>query len=145
MKKLIIPALIIVALVTIFYYLRHPLTTQVIINNHTFNVDLAVTNQEKQLGLGKRDSLASNSGMLFVYDRPDRYTFWMKDMNFPLDFVWINGVTVVDLTSDVKPVSPGQPLSIYSPKTPVDKVLEVNTGTIKRDGISVGNIIIIKN
>ncbi len=123
------------------WYTTHPLGTKLTLRDQTFSIELAVTPQEKQRGLGYRDSLAHNSGMLFVYDHPERYGFWMRGMRFPLDFIWINGLVVVDLTPNVEAPANGMPLISLQPKSPVDKVLEVNAGTIDRLGIQIGDSI----
>ena len=57
----------------------------------------------RNLGLSGRSSLAENEGMLFIFDTPAVYEFWMKDMNFPLDFIWINNGLVVDLSEHIPP------------------------------------------
>jgi uncharacterized protein len=96
--------------------------------------------------LGYRDSLPIDTGMLFVYDHPERYGFWMKGMRFPLDFIWINGNKVADLSPNIlQPVSDAvQPVSL-APAVPADKVLEVNAGVIESLGIRVGDLVQFSN
>ena len=48
-------------------------------------VELAITPEARAQGLSGRPSLSENEGVLFVFDKPDKYSFWMKNMNFPLD------------------------------------------------------------
>lgn len=140
MKKIVLLLTLALIVGIGYFYLRHPLGEKVIINGHAFTVEVAVTNTEKQKGLSGRDSLASDSGMLFIYQSRDRYGFWMKGMRFPLDFIWIDGNTVVDLSENIPaPATPGeQPVEI-APKVPASKVLEVNAGTIRRLGVHVGD------
>lgn len=119
-----------------------PSTASVIIGNTTIKVDVADTSELRSRGLGGRDSLAQNSGMLFIFQKEDKYPFWMKGLNFPLDFIWIRKNTVVDLLPNIKPPTPGQSdqsLTIYAPKVPVDMVLEVPAGTTSRLGVAVGD------
>src|SRR4026208_1251957 len=73
----------------------------VTINGHTLNIEIAQTQIEREKGLSGRDTLPENSGMLFVFDKPDYYAFWMKDMKFPLDFIWIRDQKVVQITEGV--------------------------------------------
>lgn len=146
MKRIIV--IIATALVVFagYFYFRHPLGERIIINGHTINVELAVTDTEKQKGLGYRDSLASDSGMLFVYQNRDRYGFWMKGMRFSLDYIWINGNKVVDLSPDIPaPANPDEPPVTLSPKVPVDKVLEVNAGVIVNTGVRIGDTVQFTN
>jgi uncharacterized membrane protein (UPF0127 family) len=81
--------------------------------------------------------------MLFVFEQPGRFTFWMFEMQFPLDLVWISaGCAVVDLTQNAPPPQPGQSpgdLPRYQPAEPVQYVLEVNAGVIESAGIAVGD------
>ncbi len=64
-------------------------------------------------------------------------------MNFPLDFVWINGNRIVDLTQNVpKPVDANtSDLPTYTTQSPADKVLEINAGMIAKDNIKIGDIV----
>ncbi len=77
--------------------------------------------------------------MLFVFDRPGRHGFWMKGMNFPLDFIWINGGRVAQITENVPAPKNGEaPLSL-APQVEVDTVLEVNGGFAGKYQIKVGD------
>ncbi len=146
MKKILIIFIVALLLFTVLYYVRHPIGEKAIINGHTFHLMLAITEGEKEKGLGYRDSLAADGGMLFVFDHPDRYEFWMKGMRFPLDFIWINGNKVADLSRNIpQPVNEtAQPVRL-SPSVPADKVLEVNAGTIDRVGIKAGDLVELSN
>ncbi len=111
------------------------------IAGHRLDVEIADT-QEKQLqGLSGRDSLAENSAMLFVLKEKHRYTFWMKDMKFPLDFIWIVDGEVVQINPNA-PIELGVKdslLKIYTPYKPVDSVLEANAGWAQKNGIKAGD------
>ncbi|MBI2405118.1 DUF192 domain-containing protein [Candidatus Gottesmanbacteria bacterium] len=138
MKKILIFLVALVGTFTVWYYWRNPLITKVRIRDQVFLVDVAVTSKEKERGLGYRESLLPNYGMLFVYNQKGQYTFWMKEMRFPIDIIWIDGKTIVDITQNA-PVSTGTPLAEYRPKIAVDKVLEVNAGTVEKTGIAIGD------
>lgn len=146
MKKIIIVSLIFLLLFTLYFYIRHPLGAEAIINGHTIRLELAVTATEKEKGLGYRDSLPANGGMLFVYQNKDRYGFWMKGMRFPLDFIWITGNTVVDMSQNIpQPVGDtAQPVSL-APSVAADKVIEVNAGDIDRLGVKIGDLVQFSN
>ncbi len=139
MNRTILIIGIIILLILGFYYRSHPLSSKVKIHDTVFTVETAVTEPQKQLGLGGRTNLETNHGMLFIYDHKEQYNFWMKDMHFPLDFIWINGKTVADITKNVPPpTGDGQP-AIVVPKEQVDKVLEINAGTIQALHIQPGD------
>lgn len=142
MKKFLLAGIIALVIVSTWYYIRHPLGKKAIINGHAINLEIAVTTAEKEKGLGGRDSLPTDNGMLFVYQHKDRYGFWMKGMRFPLDYIWIDGTTVVDLSKNVPPpkTPTEQPVSL-APLVPVDKVLEVNAGVVDKLGIRTGDTV----
>jgi hypothetical protein len=114
----------------------------VTLEGRVFHVDLADTMAKRMRGLSGRVSLTDDQGMLFIFPSPDRYSFWMKDMKFAIDIVWISGTTVVDVTENVPPPAPGQStlsLPMYSPAVPADKVLEINAGLADKLGIGAGD------
>lgn len=102
------------------------------IGKTVYQVDLALTGEEKTQGLSRRPSLADNRGMLFVYDEDAPRAFWMPYMNFPLDMVWIRAdCTVAGVTADVPHPDPATPLSDlphYPSSEPARFVLEINAG-----------------
>lgn len=114
------------------------------INGVTFNVEIADTESKRNKGLSDRESLATDSGMLFVFPKVDKYVFWMKGMKIPLDFIWIKDDTVVDLLPNIQPPKTGEKdenIPVYSSKQEFNKVLEVNMGTIEHLNINVGDMI----
>jgi uncharacterized protein len=116
------------------------------IDGVTFNVEVASTALEQTRGLSFRPSLGANDGMLFIFDTGSVQTFWMKDMNFPLDMIWISGNTVAGFAQDVPAPAPGVQLwqlPIYSSPGNTDKVLEVNAGTVAKYNIKVGDSLTI--
>lgn len=117
---------------------------QVVISDAKIKVEIADTQAKRSQGLGGRESIASDEGMLFIFEKVDKYSFWMKGLKFSLDFVWIRGDQIVDLLTNISPPQPGQKdetLPIYQSKEPIDKVLEVNAGTADRLKIKVGDTI----
>ncbi|KKU28702.1 MAG: hypothetical protein UX80_C0013G0006 [Candidatus Amesbacteria bacterium GW2011_GWA2_47_11b] len=111
---------------------------QLMVGSVTINIEIADTEETRQHGLSGRSSLPANSGKLFVFPQPARHSFWMRDMNFPLDFVWIRSNRVIQLSSSVPATQP--PVTL-TPDQPVDQVLEVNTGFIEKYGIKVGDAV----
>lgn len=114
------------------------------INGAKLKVELADTQAKRSKGLGDRQSLGPNEGMLFIFPKSGKTPFWMKGLTFPLDFVWIRDDKVVDILQNALPPAPNQPdstLPIYEPKVDADKVLEVNAGTVQRLNVKVGDTI----
>lgn len=102
------------------------------------DVTVAATQATREKGLSGREGLGPEEGMYFVFDRPDTYAFWMKDMRFPIDILWIRDGAIADITTDVPVPVPGQELPVYFPKIPVDRVLEVRAGYAKEHGLRIG-------
>ncbi len=100
--------------------------------------EVAISIEDRIKGLSGRADLSENQGMLFVYDKPDIYSFWMKDMNFPIDIIWIDqDYKIVDIAENISPDSFPQ---TFQPLKPAQYILEVNAGFSARNGIEIGNV-----
>ena len=108
-------------------------------------IELPESRAEKALGLGKRPELAWGRGMLFRYDKPGFYGFWMKDVEFDLDFVWLRDGRVVQIHARVPhgPVASGGEVVRVNPAQLVDAVLEVPAGFALASGWSAGDRVAI--
>lgn len=118
--------------------------SELTINEIKLKVEIADTQEKRSKGLGGRVSLSQDSGMLFIFQRADKHSFWMKGLKFPLDFIWIKGDTVVDIITNAQVPALNQndeDLHIYLPKAEVDKVLEVNAGVVETLKIKAGDTI----
>ena len=102
-------------------------------------VELATTTPAIQKGLSGRTSLGPQSGMLFVFPKPAIYRFWMPDMHFPLDIIWINNGKVVDISENVSNEFDLAHPRFYVPSQPAQYVLEVNAGFAASEHIRVGD------
>jgi len=105
------------------------------INNCQFKIEIADDQQERFLGLGKREKMCENCGMLFEFPQKGEYSFCMRDMKFPLDFIWILDYNVISVVKDVPCNFKGE----INPPISVDKVLELNAGTAEKCGIKKGD------
>jgi uncharacterized membrane protein (UPF0127 family) len=114
----------------------------VTIGDARFSVEVVDTPGQRAQGLSGRPALKQGTGMLFIFDAEGAYGFWMKEMQFPLDLVWIDSeCSVVDLTLGAPPPAPGQTqsdLPTYTPNAPVLYVLEINAGEAEAAGIAPG-------
>jgi hypothetical protein len=112
------------------------------IGGQNVKVDLALTGDEQTQGLSGRPSLAQNTGMLFVFNRPDKYLFWMKDMNFSIDMIWITTGMQVDYIE--KNATPGSYPATYGPgenNGTAKYVLEVPSGFADQNNLKIGDIV----
>ncbi len=99
--------------------------------------DLALTEAEQTQGLSGRESLAPNEGMLFLFEKPARYSFWMKDMLFPLDIIWLDeGGRVVFIKKNMPPSTDPE---VLTPTNAALYVLEVPAGTADINHIDIGS------
>ena len=117
----------------------------VTINEHVYGVELADDDNERAKGLSDRDSLSVDQGLLFLFPAHDRYAFWMKDMRFPIDIIWLDEDLIVDISESVPVPVTATYLPRYQPKLPVNKVLELNSGEIKKYGLTVGQKVTFTN
>lgn len=115
--------------------------TKIQIGKASFDVEVAKTSQERATGLGGRQSLSDAEGMLFVFEKDDRFSFWMKNTLIPLDIIWIDkDKKIADITNSAEPEAgkPDSQLRIYKPAVPVRYVLEVKGGIARQKDIRIG-------
>jgi len=110
----------------------------VYLNNQKIWLLLADNPQKRTQGLSGRSGLPQNSGLLFLFDEPGNYSFWMKEMKFSLDFVFIENDQIVDLSENVAYPQNGEEPQTIIAKRDFNKVLELNAGLVKKMGIRVG-------
>jgi len=99
---------------------------------HEFMVEVADTITSRARGLSGRAGLTENQGMFFIFGSQDMHGFWMKDMKFPIDIVWIRGEKIVEFAENAAP-------------EPADKVLEIKAGLAEKLELKVGDKIIFLN
>lgn len=107
------------------------------LDGQVIRVSVAETDAERQLGLGTRDGLAPDEGMLFVFPEDGVYAFWMRDMKFSIDIVWISlDGKIIYIQSDV---SPDTFPKTFGPQTPARYVLELPAKYAVQHGVRVGD------
>jgi len=107
------------------------------INDKIIATTISDTPEKREKGLSGAIKLKENTGMLFVFEQPAMHSFWMKDMLFSLDIIWMdeNG-NVVYIQKDAK--SESYPES-FTPDKPAKYVLEVNAGFSEKNNLKVGD------
>ena len=85
----IVALVLIIAGLLIFFHGTREIKS-VVVGGKTFSVEVARTDMERERGLSLHVPLQNNQGMLFIFQKEDLYGFWMKDMLFPIDIVWID-------------------------------------------------------
>ncbi len=104
---------------------------------HKFDIELAITTEQKSQGLMNRREMPSDSGMLFMYESENDVMMWMKNTYLPLDMVFLNPEgEIVYIEENTTPLS----TRTISSGQNVIGVLELNAGTVLRLGIKIGDI-----
>jgi uncharacterized protein len=112
-------------------------------------LELAISGEQKSMGLMERRRLAANAGMLFVYDstQPADAGFWMYRTHLPLDIAFLDSAGVIRAVRSMTPcpTTIAQGCPTYTPDVPYRYALEVNAGFFARNGIGVGNALILED
>lgn len=109
----------------------------------SLRIEYATTEVARERGLGGRESIANDYGMLFVFKNSDKYGFWMKDTLVPLDIFWLDDKgQVVSIAQDVATSS--YP-NVFYPSTPVRYVLETVAGFARGHSIATSTKLVLKN
>lgn len=153
MKNLLIIIGLLLLLGVVFYFTQNALTgnsfqpfgvgksAKAVIKDQTFTLTVADTQKEQEIGLSEKKSLAKNNGMLFPYKTKSTPTFWMRNMDFPIDIIFISDGKIVTLYKNVKPQASNQNLQLYKPSQPVDNVIEINAGLSDQYGFKEGDVV----
>ncbi len=115
--------------------------TQIQVGQSQLDVEVIHTEARLTQGLSGRDSIGSD-GLLFMMPQRAIQSFWMREMKFDIDIIWIDGTTVVGITKNVPHPDPSTPLSElpnYTSPSPADTVLEVAAGAADQYQITVGD------
>jgi len=109
-------------------------------NDCLFKVEIADNNVSRYQGLSNRESLCSDCGMLFLFSEKKHQNFVMRNMNFPIDIIFIDNKEIVDIHKNAKPEGKNYQ-EIYSSARKADAVLEINASKSRECGLSSGDII----
>ncbi|MFA6273447.1 MAG: DUF192 domain-containing protein [Candidatus Paceibacterota bacterium] len=139
MKKIFVFLVLILLLVIFWRPTTQPApTASLFIGNTEIFIEIAQTPTELTRGLSGRLTLAENSGLFFVFPYSDKHGIWMKEMNFPIDIIWLDeNYKIVAIKTNASPDSYPE---VFTPPTPALYVLEVPAGFAQKHKISIGNI-----
>ncbi len=119
---------------------RHNVT--VTLPNGTVTAEVADTNASREQGLSGKKGLKDGEGILFVFELPGRYGFWMKDMLFPIDIIWFNEKGVV--VNVVENAKPEDYPATYINQAPASYVLEISANKAREYGVYLGSKVILE-
>jgi uncharacterized membrane protein (UPF0127 family) len=113
-------------------------------DNYCVNIEIKDTYEEREVGLMYRENLNENQGMLFVFEQPSRYTFWMKNMLIYIDIIYLDSnITIVDIFQKVPPCVE-EPCELYTPSSEALYVIETKSGFSERHQLKIGQSVEIK-
>lgn len=118
-------------------------TGKINISGKEVNVEIADTPEARKRGLSGKDRLCPDCGMIFLFKEKDNHSFWMKDMKFSIDIIWIDGEEIVYMVKKADRPS-GLHIPSYFPEKKADKVLEVNAGFADENNLKIGDKVDIK-
>ncbi|OGD87644.1 hypothetical protein A2693_01685 [Candidatus Curtissbacteria bacterium RIFCSPHIGHO2_01_FULL_40_12] len=110
----------------------------------SINATVVTAPGERKKGLSKLDLLPLTEGMLFVFEKSGLWGFWMKDMKFAIDIIWIDGnKNIVDIAKNVppEPDDKDRELTVYKPKVEAMYVLEINAGLSDFNNLEIGDAV----
>lgn len=135
-QKLIIALMLLAICLPVVWFISKPHKSIVELNGLKITVEIAANPEARAIGLSKYKALDYNHGMLFVHDQTQKQCFWMKDMKFPIDILWIgSNKQILHIEENVQPNTYPKQLC---PDVPAKYALEVNYGLVNKIGVRVG-------
>lgn len=143
--RFILSALVLALLgVALFQFSRQDLSgPRAQVHGVSLKLLVATTTTAEERGLGGRDALPSDTGMLFVFSEPGPYGIWMKDMRFPIDVFWLGAKGQV--VSMVRDMATSTYPHVFYPPLPATYVLETDAGFAARALVATGTVFELQN
>ena len=149
-------AVLVAALFVTFFFLNHKenqylsnnLKEITLVNSENKQVKIyaeVVDNESaRDQGLSGREKLPENQGMLFVFDSDQVLSFWMKDMKFSLDMIFLDSnYKIIDINENAQPCPSIKNCPIYIAKNPGKYVLEIDAGLAKKNNLKIGDVAVV--
>ncbi|MBI3811600.1 MAG: DUF192 domain-containing protein [Nitrospirae bacterium] len=139
MKKFLIPIFLIAIASATHGQEPTPSTLKMTLpDGKPLQVEVADTPMEQTRGLMFRTDLPEDHGMLFIFERPGKNQFWMKNTLIPLDILWMDDQKrIIHIEYQVPPCKL-DPCPVYGPSAESHYVLEVKAGVVHKRGLRVG-------
>lgn len=114
-------------------------TDRICFKENCYKVEIARTQEEKEKGLMFWENLSKEQGILFINSEENIFSFWMKNMKFPIDIIWLNNnFEVVFIEKNAQPCGESECLNI-NPEKLAQYILEINAGEADRIGLQIGD------
>ncbi len=117
----------------------------VCLKNDCVQVEVVTEEKDMRRGLQGREGLADKRGMLFVFRNDAILSFWMKDMKFAIDMVWIDSSRRIVTIAPSRPPCVKEPCEVYASKTNARYVLELPSGYALKHHFQEGDGLLFKD
>lgn len=136
---------VVVGIIFIFQKAEDPIVERpyVLFSGEKIFVEIADTEEKREKGLSGRDSIGDDEGMLFLFPEGGGYGFWMKEMKFPIDIIWVHKGKIVWIEKNVDPqvgVS-DEKLQVYTFSGSADTVIEIKGGKSDILNLKEGDVV----
>ena len=116
------------------------LKAKVTVKDFELNADVPTTSELMSKGLAVKNQLKENEAMLFIFEESAKHSFWMKDMKFPIDIIWLDSARkVVHIERNLQPCASVFICTGYSPSADSQYVLETVAGFAQRHDVKLGS------
>jgi uncharacterized membrane protein (UPF0127 family) len=112
-------------------------TVPIKIGSQTYTIEIAATHQSRARGLMRRDAMAKDHGMIFVFPKVELQSFWMKNTRIPLDLIYLDASGRV---VSIHRLEPYNLKGVTSPE-PIKYAIELNRGQVSVAGVKPGDLI----
>ncbi len=134
---------ILLFLLFLFSCLNNIFAESICFKDICIEAEVADSPESRQKGLMFREKMPENRGMLFVFPQQAKYNFWMKNMSFSLDIIWIDSnYTIVEIKENMLPCQ--DPCQVIAPSREASFVLEVAGGFAKKNKLQILDKVAIK-
>lgn len=134
LRPLLIIAVAIAVLAGISLLVKQPGSRLLVVHGHRYRLTVADTDRARAKGLGNQSTMDNSQGMLFTFPAPENLCFWMKDMRFSLDMIWLDtSQRIVKIEQNVSPHT--YPKTYCAPNA--QYVIELNAGQAKTAGLHI--------
>ncbi len=111
----------------------------------SFNLEVARTSEEIALGMMFRDNIPNNRGMLFLLQNSHYVNFWMHNVYFPLDMIFLRDGKIKSVLMNIPPcLANPQYCPMYGPSTLIDQVIEIKGGEAAKLRLKINSSVSIK-
>ena|SRR3989338_1441751 len=147
-KKFLVPLVVFLILLIgyAFYKDFNGNSKEICVENKTcFSIEVADSLDERKIGLSDKNSIEENEGMLFIFQQEEIPGFWMKDMGFPIDIVWIDkNMKITGIEKSLEPCEEGKECPVFYPSRNIMYVLEISSGLSDKYGFEEGDSVYLR-